>query len=221
MARQPRYKLAGVTQLITQRGNNNQSVFFSEQDYLYYLGVLNEIAIKEECQIHAFVLMNSHIHILATPTTPDGISKLMKSVSQRYVSYINKLEKRTGTLWDGRYKASLVEDGDYILACMRYIETIPVRLTLAANPKDYQWSSYQANARSKDVGLEITRHTSYELLEPWIDKSDKDLQEKYRQLLKEQQNEEELQHIHKAVKSNSIYGSDEFQANVKKGLTPK
>ncbi|MEO1945288.1 MAG: transposase [Candidatus Thioglobus sp.] len=221
MARQPRFKIAGVTQLITQRGNNKQAVFFSEQDYQYYLDILNEAAMQQQCQIHAFVLIANHIHILATPATADGISQLMKSVSQRYVSYINRLEKRTGTLWDGRYKASLIENGDYILACMHYIETTPVRLSLVENPIGYQWSSYQANARGKEVGLEITHHKSYNQLESWINKSDKDLQEKYKLFFREQKNEKESQQIDKAIRSNSIVGSDEFQASVSKGLTPK
>jgi putative transposase len=221
MARQPRFKIAGVTQLITQRGNNKQAVFFSEQDYQYYLDILNEAAMQQQCQIHAFVLIANHIHILATPATADGISQLMKSVSQRYVSYINRLEKRTGTLWDGRYKASLIENGDYILVCMHYIETTPVRLSLVENPIGYQWSSYQANARGKEVGLEITHHKSYNQLESWINKSDKDLQEKYKLFFREQKNEKESQQIDKAIRSNSIVGSDEFQTSVIKSLTPK
>ena len=215
MARQPRFRIADVAQLITQRGNNRQDVFFSEQDYLYYLDVLNETAIKYKCQIHAFALMSNHICILATPTTIDGITQLMKGVGQRYVSYINKLEKRTGTLWDGRYKASLVEDGHYLIDCMRYIEMTPVRLKIAKTPKDYQWSSYRTNTQGKDAGVKITLHESYSALVPWSDKNIKDLQEGYKQLFREQINEEELQKISKASNSCLIYGSKEFQDSVK------
>ena len=141
MARKARYKVAGVAQLITQRGNNGQNIFFSRHDYLYYINILNEAAIKYQCHIHSFVLIGNCIHILATPTTLDGISQLMKVVSQRYVSYINKIEKRTGTLWDGRYRSSLVEQGHYLIDCMRYIEMTPVRLAMAKIPKDYLFSS--------------------------------------------------------------------------------
>jgi Transposase and inactivated derivatives len=170
MARKLRFKIAGVAQLITQRGINGQAVFFSDQDYLYYLSILNETAIKQDCQIHAFVLMSNKIHILATPSTPDGISQLMKGVGQRYVSYINAIEKRSGTLWQGRYKASLVESGQYLLACMRYIEMAPVRASIVKIPKNYQWSSYKANAQGQDAQVKITQHESYSSLEPWIDK---------------------------------------------------
>ena len=215
MARQPRFRIADVAQLITQRGNNRQDVFFSEQDYLYYLDVLNETAIKYKCQIHAFALMSNHICILATPTTIDGITQLMKGVGQRYVSYINKLEKRTGTLWDGRYKASLVEDGHYLIDCMRYIEMTPVRLKIAKTPKDYQWSSYRTNTQGKDAGVKITLHESYSALVPWSDKNNKDMQEGYKQLFREKISEEELQKISKASNSCLIYGSKEFQDSVK------
>jgi len=216
MARQPRFRIVDVAQLITQRGNNQQDVFFSEQDYLYYLDVLNETAIKYKCQIHAFALMSNHIYLLATPTTLDGISQLMKGVGQRYVTYINKLEKRTGTLWDGRYKASLVEDGHYLLACMRYIEMTPVRSKVAKTPKNYQWSSYQTNAYGKDAVVKITEHESYSALVQWSDKNDKDMQEGYKQLFREKRNEQELQKISKASDSCLVYGSKEFKESIKK-----
>jgi putative transposase len=222
MARQPRFRIAGVVQFITQRGNNRQDVFFSEQDYLYYLDVLNETAIKYKCQIHAFALMSNHIYILATPTTLDGISQLMKGVGQRYVSYINKLEKRTGTLWDGRYKASLVEDGDYLIDCMRYIEMTPVRSKIGKTTKNYQWSSYRTNAYGMDTGIKITAHESYSALVQWYGKNDKDVQEGYRQLFREQINEKELQTISKASDSCLVYGSKEFQESIKNmGSDPK
>ena len=215
MARKPRFKIAGVAQLITQRGNNKQAVFFSEQDYSYYLKILNEAAMQEECQIHAFVLMANHIHLLATPNTPDGISQLMKTTGQRYVSYINKLEKRSGTLWDGRYKASLVEQGHYLIACMRYIEMAPVRSATVKIPKDYRFSSYRANAQGEEVGVKITPHQSYNALVPWaIDKSNEETQQKYKQLLREQQDEEELQTIHKAINSNLVFGNKQFRESI-------
>ena len=215
MARKSRFKIAGVAQLITQRGNNKQAVFFSEQDYQYYLKILNEAAMQEECQIHAFVLMTNRIHILATPNTPDGISQLMKTIGQRYVSYINKLEKRSGTLWDGRYKASLVEQGHYLIACMRYIEMAPVRSATVKIPKDYRFSSYRANAQGEEVGVKITPHQSYNALVPWaIDKNNEETQQKYKQLLREQQDEEELQTIHKAINSNLVFGSKQFRESI-------
>ena len=212
MARKLRFKIAGVAQLITQRGINGQAVFFSDQDYLYYLSILNETAIKQDCQIHAFVLMSNKIHILATPSTPDGISQLMKGVGQRYVSYINAIEKRSGTLWQGRYKASLVEGGQYLLACMRYIEMAPVRASVVKIPKEYRFSSYLYNTQGKEVGVKITQHESYKVLTPWnLDKSDEETQQKYKQLLREQQSEEDLQEMYRVTNGNLIFGSKQFR----------
>ena len=212
MARKLRFKIAGVAQLITQRGINGQAVFFSDQDYLYYLSILNETAVKQDCQIHAFVLMSNKIHILATPSTPDGISQLMKGVGQRYVSYINAIEKRSGTLWQGRYKASLVESGQYLLACMRYIEMAPVRASVVKIPKEYRFSSYLYNTQGKEVGVKITQHESYKVLTPWnLDKSDEETQQKYKQLLREQQSEEDLQEMYRVTNGNLIFGSKQFR----------
>jgi len=222
MARQPRYRIQDVAQFITQRGNNRQDVFFSEQDYLYYLDVLNETAIKYNCNIHAFALLSNHIYILATPTTLNGISQLMKGVGQRYVSYINKLEKRSGTLWDGRYKASLIEDGHYLIDCMRYIEMTPFRSALVKNPKTYRYSSYRTNAQGEDVGVKITPQESYSALVMWSTKTDKDVQEEYKRLFREKISEEELQKISKASDSCLVYGSKEFQESIKNmGSDPK
>jgi putative transposase len=159
--------------------------------------------------------MSNKIHILATPSTPDGISQLMKTTGQRYVSYINKLEKRSGTLWDGRYKASLVEQGHYLIACMRYIEMAPVCSATVKIPKDYRFSSYRANAQGEEVGVKITPHQSYNALVPWaIDKSNEEIQQKYKQLLREQQDEEELKTIHKAINSNLVFGSKQFRESI-------
>ena len=211
MARKPRLRIAGIAQLITQYGINGQAVFFSDQDYQYYLDILNEAAIKESCQIHAFVLMSNKIHILATPNTPDGINQLMKTVGQRYVSYINNIEKRTGTIWDGRYKASLVESGDYLLTCMKYIEMTPVRLSVVKKPREYRFSSYLYNAQGIDVGVNITQHESYIKLSPWMDDvRDEEIQRNYKQLLKGQQSKKDLQDMEKVTNSNIIFGSRGF-----------
>jgi len=221
MARKPRFRIAGIAQLVTQYGINGQAVFFSDQDYQCYLDILNEAAIKEDCQIHAFVLMSNKIHILATPNTPDGISQLMKTVGQRYVSYINRLEKRHGTLWQGRYKASLIEGGQYLLACMHYIETTAVRASIVKTPKNYKWSSYLANAQGQEVGLKITKHESYMSLATFFDKGQEEAEQKYKALLRERQTDEQLQQIRKSIKSSLIYGSKSFQESIKLGSDPK
>jgi len=135
----------------------------------------------------------------------------MKTVGQRYVSYINRLEKRHGTLWQGRYKASLVEGGQYLLACMHYIETTPVRASIVKIPKNYKWSSYLANAQGQEVGVKITKHESYTLLATFFDKGQEEAEQKYKALLRERQTDEQLQQIEKVVKSGLVYGTDQFQ----------
>ncbi len=220
MARKPRFKIAGVAQLITQRGNNNQAVFFSEQDYQHYLGIFNQAAIQEECQIHAFVLMTNYIHILATPTTLDGISQMMKNIGQRYVSYINKLEKRSGTLWDGRYKASLVENGQYLINCMYFIDSVPIRSSIVKISKDYPWSSYQFNTQGEDVKVKITAHSNYSPLVQLSKNNNKDVQEEYKLMFREGLPEKEMQKIDKAINSNTIYGSKDFKNDINSGVRP-
>jgi len=218
MPRQPRYQLPGIPQHITQRGNNRQSVFFSDQDYLYYLGALNAVAEKEACLIHAYVLMTNHIHILATPTTPNGLSRLMQGIGRRYVAYINKLENRSGTLWEGRYKASLVGDERYLLSVMRYIEMNPVRAGLVKKPGEYRWSSYRFNAEGEDVAVKMTPHESYLAIVPWASVKSREVEEKYRQLFRAPLEEVEYNRIKEVSNSCLVYGSDSFKDEVEKQL---
>ena len=141
MARKPRFVLPGYPRHVVQRGNNRQACFFDESDYRKYLDSLAEAAHKYHCQVHAYVLMTNHVHLLVTPTTDEGISQMMQSVGRRYVRYFNGVYRRTGTLWEGRYKASLVQTDSYLLTCYRYIELNPVRAEMVPDPGDYPWSS--------------------------------------------------------------------------------
>jgi putative transposase len=146
MARKPRIALAGYAQHVVQRGNNRQATFFAEADYRYYLDCLAEASAKYDCALHAYVLMTNHVHLLVTPNQTDGIARMMQSVGRRYVQYVNYCNKRSGTLWEGRYKASLVQSERYLLVCSRYIELNPVRAGMVTRPEAYRWSSYRANA---------------------------------------------------------------------------
>ena len=118
MPRRPRIKLADVPQHIVQRGINREPCFFAEEDYHCYLHWLQKSAADWQCAIHAYVLMTNHVHLLVTPARPDGIAKLMQSIARRYVQYINHSYRRTGSLWEGRFKSSLVQAEEYLLACM-------------------------------------------------------------------------------------------------------
>ncbi len=142
MARLPRLTLPGYPHHIIQRGNNRQAIFASAADYRTLLDLLEENAKKFDVAIHAYVLMSNHFHLLATPQTADGLPQLMQAVGRRYVRYFNDAQKRSGTLWEGRYKSTLIQAERYLLACMVYIDLNPVRAGLVVQARDYPWSSY-------------------------------------------------------------------------------
>ena len=142
MARLNRLTLAGLPHHIIQRGNNRQAIFTSVSDYQYLLALIDENAKKFEVDIHAYVLMSNHFHLLATPQTDTGLPQMMQAVGRRYVRYFNDTQARTGTLWEGRYKSTLIQTDRYLLACMAYIDLNPVRAGMLAEPRDYPWSSH-------------------------------------------------------------------------------
>ena len=146
MARKPRFLLPAVPQHVIQRGHNREPCFYSEQDYIRYLANLREAAKRNQVAIHAYVLMTNHIHLLVTPGHAHSISHMMQDTGRKYVRYINTRYKRSGSLWDGRFKASLVDSEFYLLTCMRYIEMNPVRAAMVNHPSEYRWSSYHSNA---------------------------------------------------------------------------
>jgi putative transposase len=127
-----------LAQHIIQRGNNRQAVFFAEADYRLYLDSLQQAATRYDCGVHAYVLMTNHVHLLVTPYTEGGLSRLMQSVGRRYVRYVNSMYRRSGTLWDGRFNAALIDSERYLLTCMRYIELNPVRAGMVYHPGGYR-----------------------------------------------------------------------------------
>ncbi|MGB5259913.1 MAG: transposase [Gammaproteobacteria bacterium] len=149
MARKPRFALPGYPQHIIQRGLDRQACFFAVEDYRRYLELMQEAAGKYDCHVHAYVLMTNHVHMLVTPQQSLGVSFMMQRLAQRYVRAINRTYRRTGTLWEGRYKAGLVDTGRYLLSCMRYIELNPVRANMVAHPAEYAWSSYRHNGQGR------------------------------------------------------------------------
>ena len=161
MPRLPRLNAPGIPQHVVQRGNNRQVTFFADQDYAVYLDRLKEYAKKYNVMVHAYVLMTNHIHLLMTPLEEKGVSKLMQSLGRYYVRYVNQTYGRSGTLWEGRYKSTLVDVDNYFLAVSRYIELNPVRADMVEHAAEYPWSSYQANALGKPIEL-ITPHSCYQ-----------------------------------------------------------
>ena len=160
MPRKARFNLMGVPQHVIQRGNNREPSFFSEDDYQRYLEDLQTAADKHQCYIHAYVLMTNHVHLLVTPFKDMGVSLMMQSLGRRYVKYINHTYQRTGTLWEGRYKASLVDSERYLLTCMQYIESNPVRASMVEHPGEYKWSSYSDNAYGRS-SFDLKPHPLY------------------------------------------------------------
>ena len=142
MARLPRLTLPGYAHHVIQRGNNRQAIFASNADYQPLLDLLDENARKFDVAIHAYVLMSNHFHLLVTPQTLDGLPQMMQAVGRRYVRYFNDTQKRSGTLWEGRYKSTLIQTERYLLACMVYIDLNPVRAGVVAQARDYPWSSH-------------------------------------------------------------------------------
>jgi putative transposase len=146
MARLPRFFVPDTPQHVIQRGNDRQPIFRTSADHAFFLGCLEFAARRHGVAIHAYVLMTNHVHLLATPETGTSLPRAMQSLGRVYVQYFNSMHSRSGTLWEGRYKATIVESDRYLLACMRYIELNPVRAGLVEHPERYPWSSHRANA---------------------------------------------------------------------------
>jgi len=146
MPRKPRMYLAGVPCHVVQRGNNRDACFFTDDDYQLYRETLRDACRSYRVDVHAYVLMTNHVHLLMTPQTIEGISRVMQSLGRRYVQYVNRSYQRVGTLWESRHKASLVDAKNYLLACYRYIELNPVAAGMVEHPGDYRWSSFTCNA---------------------------------------------------------------------------
>jgi putative transposase len=161
MPRRPRIIVPGIPLHLIQRGNNRQACFFADADYLTYLDWLDDYAKSTGCLIHAFVLMTNHVHLLLTPEKQDSAGNLMKRLGQRYVQYINRSYRRSGTLWEGRFRSCIVQQEEYLFSCQRYIEMNPVRAGIIQHPDEYQWSSYQANGLGKGFGF-IHHHSLYQ-----------------------------------------------------------
>jgi len=211
MARLPRICLPGIPQHVIQRGNNRQTCFASEEDFTAYAHWLDEYARKYEVAIHAWVLMTNHVHLLLTPSTEDGISRLMQALGRHYVRYFNYTYKRSGTLWEGRFKSCVVDAEYYLLICQRYIELNPVRANMVAHPGDYRWSSYRANGQGKPTKL-WSPHPAYQALGT----SANERARVYRELIRGHLDEQVIHDIRQATQQGMVLGSDRFKQEVQR-----
>mgnify|MGYP000439288526 CR=1 FL=1 len=209
MARLARICPSGIAQHIIQRGNNRQPCFASEHDFCNYAHWLKEYAAQFSVDIHAWVFMSNHVHLLATPHQADAISLMMQAIGRRYVRFFNKQYQRTGTLWEGRFKSCLIQSDRYLLQCYRYIELNPVRAAMVADPADYVWSSYQCNALGKTSDL-CTPHPEYLALA----KDDKQRLAVYRSLFQQRINKSLIEDISAATNKGLALGNQKFKQEI-------
>jgi len=211
MARLPRLNIPGIPQHVVQRGNNRGACFFVDEDYEVYLDKLKYYCKKYKVNVHSYVLMTNHVHLLLTPETERGVSQLMQSLGRYYVRYINQIHNRTGTLWEGRYKSTLVDSDNYFLIVSRYIELNPVRANMVDNLTEYPWSSYHRNGLGKPCEL-ITPHFLYQGLA----KTDKTRQKRYKALFDKMIPDSTLKGIRDSINRAWVLGSDGFKKQIEK-----
>ncbi len=216
MPRKPRMYLPDIACHVIQRGNNREASFYSDQDYQYYLECLYDASQKYGVLVHAYVLMTNHVHMLLTPVKKDSISLTMQSIGRRYVQYINKEYRRTGTLWESRHKASLVDQDNYLLKCMRYIELNPVRANMVKHPASYRWSSYQCNGNNGYNKL-ISHHDIYKSLggKPEV------RTQVYRSLFENKLDQNDINLIRQSALFSMPTGNTRFKEQVEKAISRK
>lgn len=213
MPRPPRPDLARVPQHVAQRGNDRQACFFHEDDRLTYLTLLREAALRHGCAVHAYVLMTNHVHLLVTPVEQGAVSRMMQMLGRNYVTHVNACYRRTGTLWEGRYKSCLVDSEDYVLACYRYIELNPVRAGMVETPSEYRWSSHRRNAYGEPDPL-VHPHAEYLALGC----ASSPACVAYRALFAHELSEERLVEIRAYVQQQKALGGARFQTQVEAAL---
>jgi putative transposase len=212
MARLPRYVLPGQPQHIIQRGNNRQVVFASEEDFQCFRDAMVSAAEQHGLAVHAYVWMGNHIHLLATPEHEQSIGRVFQSVGRKYVQYFNHKNQRTGTLWEGRYRATVVDSEAYLLTVMRYIELNPVRAGMVAHPRDYPWSSYARNAYAAtgENSDWIKPHPQYLK----IARSAAERLSAYRSLFKAAISKQDLAQIRDCTHKGWALGGEKFKAEI-------
>ncbi|MBF8269547.1 MAG: protein of unknown function DUF1568 [Gammaproteobacteria bacterium] len=213
MPRLPRLNAIGLPQHIIQRGNNRQVCFSTDEDRAAYATWLLDYARKFAVHIHAWVFMTNHVHLLVTPWQGNAVSRMMQSLGRYYVRYYNKAYRRSGTLWEGRFKSCLVESTEYLLQCYRYIELNPVRAGMVEDPSEYVWSSYRCNGLGIQSKL-ITPHETYLQL----GKTKDERLENYRELFRYQLDGHIVKEIRESVNKGMVFGSERFKVEIESNL---
>lgn len=213
MPRRSRLKLAGIPLHVIQRGNNRSACFYADEDYLFYLEQLVDACRVEEVSWHAYCLMTNHVHLLLTPREEDGASRLMKRLGQRYVQFVNRTYRRSGILWEGRFRSCIVGEEAYLLGCYRYIELNPVRACMVEHPAQYRWSSYRANAQGEHCDW-LVPHMVYSRL----GQDPMSRQASYRELFRYQLEPGLMDKIRARVNGGYALGSSQFEEEIAEAL---
>ena len=205
MPRRSRIHIDNCPLHIVQRGHNRAPCFFTENDYGSYLHWLHEALTESNCALHAYVLMTNHVHLLLTPKHAEAVPKVIISLGRRYVQHVNRIYRRTGTLWDSRYKSSLVQSDTYLLACQRYIELNPVRAAMVSDPAGYRWSSYRVHALGRPDAI-VSPHPLYRAL----GRDDRERQAAYRKLFDARLDHAAIDDIRLALSQSQPVGDSRF-----------
>ena len=206
MPRMGRVVLPNYPHHVVQRGHNRQVVFACEDDFQRYLSDMRELKEAFQVKLYAWCLMTNHVHLLVCPESAAGLGQFMKSLADRATRYRNRLEGRSGTLWEGRYKSSIVDSEAYFLACCRYIELNPVRARMVAHAQDYPWSSLGSRMQLKPDSQLLDGHPCYDALAP----TDIERRERYEQFVNAGIPESELRLIRDAVNRSQLTGGARF-----------
>ena len=213
MPRRSRLMLAGIPAHIVQRGNNRQRCFYQDEDRAFYLFHLRRLLAYSDCALHAYCLMTNHVHLLLTSHSTGGCGRLMKQIGQLHTQYINRTHKRSGTLWEGRFRSCLVQSEEYVLACYRYIEANPLRAGLVRHAADFAWSSYLDNAQGVR-SLLVKPHDEYLRLGA----TDEGRRQAYRELFGLELGAERLGEIRAATNGNFALGQEPFRKRMAAAL---
>lgn len=209
MARLPRFAAAGQPQHVIQRGNNRTALFQRAEDYLVFRECTLLALQRHPCRVHAYVFMTNHVHFLLTADESGAVGRMMQSLGRRFVRYFNDRYQRTGSLWEGRYRATVISTDEYLFTCYRYIEQNPVRAGMVSHPDEYQWSSYAANALGSEDSL-VTEHERFVALGT----SPSERRQAYRALFRDPIDPKTLTGIRDATNHAWALGSDRFQVRI-------
>ncbi|OIN98251.1 transposase [Candidatus Desantisbacteria bacterium CG_4_10_14_0_8_um_filter_48_22] len=216
MPRYARRALANVTYHIIHRGNNKQVIFFCDDDFQYFLRLIKIAKTEYEMNLYSYVLMNNHVHFLLEPLVKEHLAKFIKSIAQKYAQYVNKKYKRTGTLWEGRFRSSPVSMDNYLLACSRYIEMNPARAGITRLPGDYKWSSYNGK-----IGFKADPLLDFDSWFLSLGSNEDERQKKYEKWFKESIPDFEWKLITESVNKGVAFGNDVFKEKIENILGRK